>query len=65
MRKPSSDRSLMLLLAPLALAPPENSQLVMLLLLQMSSTLEDIRVKNRQLAEANMGKQEAINEVSG
>jgi len=29
----------------------------------MSSTLEDIRVKNRQLAEANMGKQEAINEV--
>lgn len=29
----------------------------------MAATLEDIRVKNRQLAESNLSKQNAINEV--
>jgi hypothetical protein len=30
----------------------------------MAATLEEIREKNRQLAEANLSKQNAINEVS-
>lgn len=30
---------------------------------QMAATLEEIRVKNRQLAESNLNKQAAINEV--
>jgi hypothetical protein len=29
----------------------------------MAATLEEIRVKNRQLAEANLNKQASINEV--
>ncbi len=29
----------------------------------MAATLEDIRVRNRQLAQANMSRQDAINEV--
>jgi hypothetical protein len=29
----------------------------------MAATLEEIRVKNRQLAEANLNKQATINEV--
>jgi len=29
----------------------------------MARTLEDVRVKNRQLAEANMAAQGSINEV--
>jgi FtsZ-binding cell division protein ZapB len=36
---------------------------VLLLLLQMAATLEEIREKNRQLAESNLSKQNAINEV--
>jgi hypothetical protein len=35
----------------------------LLLLLQMAATLEEIREKNRQLAESNLSKQNAINEV--
>jgi hypothetical protein len=31
----------------------------------MAATLEEIRVKNRQLAESNLNKQAAINEVGG
>jgi hypothetical protein len=31
--------------------------------MQMAATLEEIRVKNRQLAESNLNKQAAINEV--
>lgn len=30
---------------------------------QMAATLEEIRAKNRQLAESNLSKQNAINEV--
>lgn len=37
---------------------------MLLLVLQMAATLEEIRVKNRQLAESNLNKQNAINEVS-
>jgi hypothetical protein len=37
--------------------------LLLLLLLQMAATLEEIREKNRQLAESNLSKQNAINEV--
>lgn len=31
--------------------------------MQMAATLEEIRIKNRQLAESNLSKQTAINEV--